>query len=248
MPVRAVLFDIDDTLLDYSAAERGGILGYLAELGLPEDRCAAGADVWHQLQEQHFGRFLAGEVDFPGQQRARAAGMLDWLGLPALSGAEELAGWFAGYRRHHQLSLRVFADVVDCLTGLSSTVALGVVSNNDEAAAREKLDRTGLLAHFRCVVCVDTAGCAKPAPGIFRHACRALGVPPAETLYVGDQLATDAVAAHDAGLRGVWLDRSSSDVVRADARVRRITALTELMAMPEFGARTSPMTSAADLI
>ncbi|MGA8116350.1 MAG: HAD family hydrolase [Actinocatenispora sp.] len=247
--VRAVLFDIDDTLLDYSAAERGGITDYLTELGVAAERRAAGADFWHEAQERHFGRFLAGEVDFTAQQHARAAEMIDWLGLPPLTRSTELAEWFSGYRRHHDTALRPFDDVIACLAALPADVALGVISNNDEGAARAKLTRVDLLTRFRCVVCVDTAGCAKPEPGIFRHACRLLEVEPADAVYVGDRLDSDAMAAAAAGLRGVWLDRTAGpgdrEVPAGVVRITGLSGLSEALGLAAFSPAT-PVTG--DLI
>lgn len=51
-------------------------------------------------------------------------------------------------------------------------------------------------------------GVAKPDPSIFTMACQHLGVPPGATIFVGDRLKVDAVAACAAGLRGVWLNRT----------------------------------------
>ncbi len=50
-------------------------------------------------------------------------------------------------------------------------------------------------------------GAAKPDPRIFHHACDGLGLEKEEVAYVGDRRETDAIAATDAGLRGIWLDR-----------------------------------------
>ncbi|MEV0841300.1 HAD family hydrolase [Actinocatenispora sera] len=225
MVVRAVLFDVDDTLVDYSTAERCGILGYLAELGVPAADRPAAAVYWNALQEQEFARYLAGELTFAGQQDARAVAMTRWLGRPAPA---DPAAWFRGYRRHYQAAMRPFDDVADCLRVVAAVAVVGVVSNNDEAHARRKLAATGLLDRFACVVCVDTAGCAKPDPAIFGYACRALAVAPHEAAYVGDNPGTDAVAAHAAGLTGVWLDRRST----AAATPPGVHRITDLAALP----------------
>ncbi|BCJ34718.1 haloacid dehalogenase [Actinocatenispora thailandica] len=224
--MRAVLFDIDDTLVDYSSAERAGILDYLAELGVPAADRAAAADRWHLVQEQEFARYLAGELSFTGQQEARAVDMARWLGRPAPA---DPAAWFRGYRRHYLAAMRPFDDAADCLRTVSAVAAIGVVSNNDEAPARHKLARAGLLDRLACVVCVDTAGCAKPDPEIFEYACRALAVAPHEAAYVGDNRSTDAEAAHAAGLTGVWLDRHDTGVAAAPG-IRRIRTLAALPA------------------
>jgi putative hydrolase of the HAD superfamily len=231
MAVRAVLFDVDDTLVDYSTAERRGILDYLAELGVPAADRPAAAAYWNAVQEQEFARYLAGELSFAGQQDARAVAMNGWLGRPAPA---DPAAWFRGYRRHYLAAMRPFDDVADCLRVLAASAVLGVVSNNDETHARHKLATTGLLDRFACVVCVDTAGCAKPDPAIFGYACRALGVGRHEAAYVGDNPATDATAAHAAGLTGVWLDRRSTAAVTPPGvhRIPDLAALPATLGLP----------------
>lgn len=237
--MRAVLFDVDDTLVDYSSAERAGILGYLAELGVPAADRPAAAAYWNALQEQEFARYLAGELTFAGQQDARAVAMTRWLGRPAPA---DPAAWFHGYRRHYQAAMRPFDDVADCLRVVSAAAAVGVVSNNDEAHARHKLARTGLLDRFACVVCVDTAGCAKPDPEIFAYACRALAVQPHEAAYVGDNRITDAQAAHAAGLTGIWLDRHATPAATPPGtlRIPNLTALPTALALPPPDLRPTP--------
>lgn len=209
-PIRAVLFDVDDTLVAYSAAERAAIAGHLTDLGIPGDLLPATTAEWHRLQEHHFARYLAGRTDFPGQQRARVAGLLRWLDRPVPDDAG-LTAWFAAYRRHHRAALRPYPDVAGCLAALADAgTALGVITNTDAAAGRSKLAHTGLLPAFRCIVGVDSAGRAKPDPAIFRYACARLGLPPHQVAYVGDKPDTDAAAATAAGLLGIWLDRRSA--------------------------------------
>ncbi|MEJ6484796.1 HAD family hydrolase [Nostoc punctiforme UO1] len=62
------------------------------------------------------------------------------------------------------------------------------------------------------VVTSEVAGFAKPAPQIFQYACAKLGVQQTESVYVGDNLELNAIAARDAGLIGVWLNRLHGDL------------------------------------
>jgi putative hydrolase of the HAD superfamily len=228
--LRAVLFDLDDTLLDYTASEAAAIRAYLAVLGIPEDRRDAAARAWHDLQEQHFARFLTGELDFTGQRRARAADMLRWLGLDGDVPPETLDTWFDGYRRQYEASLTAFPDAAPALAALAACQdppVLGIISNANEAYTRTKLAILGIDHHFTCVVCTDTVGCAKPDPRIFRHACDLLGLPPAQVAYVGDRHDTDAAAATAAGLHGLWLDRRGTTT--PPPAVRRVPDLTTLL-------------------
>ncbi|MGH3742884.1 MAG: hypothetical protein ACRDT1_16360, partial [Micromonosporaceae bacterium] len=119
MPILAVLFDVDETLINYSGAERAGIAHYLRDLGAPADLLEEGAQHWHALMERHFDRYLAGELDYQSQRRARAYDMLRWLepvtGQPPVSSQAELDEWFAGYRQRHERRLVPFDDVAECL-------------------------------------------------------------------------------------------------------------------------------------
>jgi putative hydrolase of the HAD superfamily len=238
---RAVLFDVDDTLLDYATSESTAICRYLASLNVPAARLEAGASAWHDLQERHFARFLTGELDFTGQRRARAADMLRWLGLDGDVPPAALDTWFDGYRRWYEASLTAFPDAAPALAALAACAdppVLGVISNASEAYTRTKLAILGIDHHFSCVVCTDTVGCAKPDPRIFRHACDLLGLPPAQVAYVGDRHDTDAAAATAAGLHGLWLDRLGT--TPPPPTVRRLPDLTTLLATLGLGPDLGP--------
>ncbi|MFG3716132.1 HAD family hydrolase [Micromonospora sp. NPDC047730] len=201
-PVQAVLFDVDDTLIDYASAEYNGIVSYLRALGVEGELDAAAAR-FGELQAFHFDRFLAGRTDYVGQARALAVDMIAWMKAPSV---HDPYRWFLGYRERYEASLRLFPDVLDGLASLGN-VPLGIVTNSDTAFSRVKLRRVGLLSRFHCVVGVDAAGVSKPHPRIFHAGCAALGYPPAVTAYVGDNKLGDAAAADAAGLLGVWVNR-----------------------------------------
>lgn len=217
--VRGVLFDVDGTLTDYAAAERAAITAHLGS-----DAPAGAAGHWAAVTAEHYARFLAGELDFAGQRRARIAAMLAWAGR---AGADPEA-WFAGYLARYDDALRVFPDVRPALDALPAHLRLGVVSNSSAAHQRGKLDRLGLGDRFACLVCADEAGAAKPDPAIFLRGCAALGLPPADVAYVGDLLDVDARGAVAAGLHGIWLDRTGAGPPPGD--VVHLTTLADLPA------------------
>ncbi|MHC5731926.1 MAG: HAD family hydrolase, partial [Nostoc sp.] len=74
----------------------------------------------------------------------------------------------------------------------------------------------------------EVAGFAKPAPHIFQYACAKLGVQQTQSVYVGDNVELDAIAAKDAGLIGVWLNRLHRDLQASPRIIKRINRLTEL--------------------
>ena len=110
---------------------------------------------------------------------------------------------------------------------------LGMITNGDPAFQGRKLAAVGLGDRFEVVVASGAEGVVKPDPAIFRIACERLGVDPADAVYVGDRLRTDAIGAASAGLAGVWIDRlgaaTPDELAAASAAgVRVINTLQEL--------------------
>lgn len=95
-----------------------------------------------------------------------------------------------------------FDDVRPALSRLGQRVLLGSVSNGFA-----DLEKIGLSQHFTVSIAAHSFGCAKPDPAIFHAACEALNVSPKETVYVGDDPLLDVVGAREAGLRSVWINR-----------------------------------------
>ena len=202
-PIRAVLFDVDDTLVDHERAQRAGLVAGLAGEGVVADEAAH--QRWGQIVDAAFARYLTGELTFEEQRRVRARAMTG----RALDDAEADA-WIARSVAGFEGGLALFDDVLPTLELLRTEVPgvrFGAFSNVDGAFTRRKLGLVGLLPAFDVVLGMGEVAAPKPAAAPFLALCEALDVTPAEALHVGDRWATDAVAASDAGLLGVWLDR-----------------------------------------
>ena len=139
---------------------------------------------------------------------------------------------FAYYLERYEAAWGLYPDVAPCLAALEGDGhALGVISNGDSDAQRRKLERMGLADRLPTVAISGDIGVAKPAAALFEHACRLAGRAPADCLYIGDRLDTDARAARRAGLRGVFLDRNgvgAEDVPRIGSLAELPTLLSTL--------------------
>ncbi|WDF32169.1 HAD family hydrolase [Arthrobacter agilis] len=207
--VAAVLFDIDDTLVDLERA-MGRTLQSIPDPALDH----LGDDDWVRYKalytadpQRHYDRFLAGELTFEEQRvhRVRHA-RAGFTPEPFLGSVAE--AWVCAYEQTLPLHFRAYDDVVPLLDALDDRgIPYGAVSNNVHDYQRAKLDRAE-LQRIRVLVGIDTVGVAKPEPAIYREGARLLHTDPARTLYVGDNLVVDAQGARAAGLVGVWLDRA----------------------------------------
>jgi len=99
-------------------------------------------------------------------------------------------------------SVEPFDDVVPGLQQLAQRLVLGTISNGFA-----DLKHIGLADHFHTSIAAHQFGSAKPDPAIFHAACDALQLAPAEVVYVGDDLTLDVLGAQQAGLQAVWMNR-----------------------------------------
>lgn len=242
--VSAVLFDLDRTLIDLERATRLGIDTHLATLGHAADPGAY--PEWKRLERIHVQRYLDGVATVESQRRDRVREM---TGLPYTD--DEADAWFAGYRTHMEAELRLFDDAPAALDHLESAlgVPVGIVTNMHTDYQIAKMTAVGLtIDRFACFLGLDQLPAPKPHADAFRHACTTLGLKPGpDVVFVGDEPHIDAFGAHQAGLRGVWLDRPDA-LAPTDpappAWVERITGLAELPALLASPAPVPPSTAA----
>ena len=231
--IEIVFFDIDGTLLDHDPAVRAGVEAFWAEhrelFGGSEQQFL---ERWQALAEKHVRRHFDGELTWRGQRLARMKEMFGEAGI-SLTDAEAYKR-FTVYLRAYEKAWSLYDDVVPCLDALAAPPGLrmGVISNGDPGQQRHKLDRTGLTGRLRPVVISGDIGTPKPNLGIFPKACDLARLPPQHCAYVGDLLEDDAIAAHHAGLLGIWLDRAA-EPADCPPNVRTIHSLIELPALLE---------------
>lgn len=227
MPIKAVVWDIDDTLFDYATADAAGMSAHLAAEGLLESHGGSEAALtrWKKVTRRHWARFAAGEVDFQDQRRDRVR---EFVGAP-LSDAQA-DDWFDRYFGHYAAAWSLFPDALPALEALAPHYRQAVLSNSSAVPQSHKLRSLGVHDRFEALLCAAELGVSKPAAEAFLAVVETLGLAPEEIAYVGDQPEIDARGAHEAGLLGVWLDRCDSGLPAPEG-VHRITSLGQLPAL-----------------
>jgi putative hydrolase of the HAD superfamily len=251
--VRAVLLDIDHTVLDTAA----GFSGSLDHALVPRLRAALGPDraeavtsadvitIWHADSERHYLRYTRGEVPYHAQRHARVDQIAAHYGLEPFTDAQ-YEDFSADYDAVFAEACVPFAETRSVLESLvGAGVPVGAVTNASKDLQERKLAAQGLGDLLPVLVTVDTFGVGKPDPRLFQEGARLLGVAPQQAVYVGDEPDLDAQAATEAGLRGVRVRRATDDrdfsgrELPADQRlyceVGDLTALPTALALPPVG-------------
>ncbi|MFL7790556.1 MAG: HAD family hydrolase [Anaerolineae bacterium] len=231
--IKAVIFDIDGTMLDHKGAQQAGLVKLY---GMLEVAQRVSADefvaIWRQEADRYWEQYQAGHVTFVQQRLLRVKAVFECLGAPVSDETAMRVFWV--YLAEYERSWRLYDDVLPCLESLGA-YRLAVISNGDSGQQRCKLERTGIASYFSSVVISGDLGVYKPDPGIFERSLRELGVPAAETVYIGDHLESDALGAKGVGMQAIWLAREEHAGDPADVPVPIMESLSQVKdVLPTF--------------
>ena len=195
MSIKAVFFDLDDTLCNTSGSRQERAL--IAARILAEHEPS--------LTIESIVQRILSPVSDDGWPRGVASVLVE-LGLAhAPHGLRAHGAWFFEDCEHLVTS---FEGCAETLALLRDRYTLGVITNGPTAIQRRKYDALGFDGHIRPDLFLpsEAVGYHKPDPRIFHHALEIAGVSPDEAIMVGDWLPVDVTGAQDAGMRGIWFN------------------------------------------
>ena len=235
---RAILFDLDDTILSaYGrpepawlavAEEFASQLAPLSPLEAVTEIMAQSRVFWADPEDHRYWRLRL----FAARREtvARAFRALADAGrpTPSLGVADALADRFSAWREE-QMSL--FPDAHEVIDALKARgLKLALVTNGEAQLQRAKISRFDLAGRFDHVQIEGEHGFGKPEERAYQHAMQALGVGPSETWMVGDNLEWEVVAPQRLGIYAVWHDHAgrglpSGTTARPDLIIRVLSEL-----------------------
>lgn len=235
MAIRAVLFDLDDTLLwdDRSVKEAFQATCAAASEAVKVDPVKLEEEVRREARalyesfetfpftkqiginpfEGLWARFSEGEQEQFRKLEKLAPGYRTaaWTkGLKALGVDDEALGYRLGEMFPQERRARpiVYEETFSVLSDLKGKVKLLLLTNGSPDLQKEKIAGVPeLSAYFDHIVISGSFGIGKPDPTIFHHAMQLLDIRPEEGIMVGDKLTTDILGANGVGMKSVWMNR-----------------------------------------
>ncbi len=199
---RFVFLDLDDTILDFHAAEQVAYAKALAEHGI--ERTQPLLDRYHAINIAWWEKMDRGEVDRDTLLVERHRELFTELGISA-----DPAAFEASYRKWLGVGHWFLPDAAETLEYLRGRgYRLFLASNGVIDTQYARLESAGIGPFFEALFISEEIGFHKPQKAYF-DACfaRIPDFDPAGAILIGDSLSSDIRGAKNAGIASVWLNR-----------------------------------------
>jgi putative hydrolase of the HAD superfamily len=202
--IRALFFDLDNTLLDRQAAHRRWAEYFVASIypDVAHDQQSAWVD---ELDDQDKFGYISRET------------YADWAINRFPECGFDRQTFLKEYRRDLIPFYRIDTTVLEMLTCLGEQFSMAIVSNGSAYSQRGKLRHTRLNKLFEHVVLSGEIGISKPRSEPFLRGLELLSVEPQEAMYIGDDPVNDILGACRAGLKTCWVKQGRSFPESVDA-------------------------------
>ncbi len=210
--VRAIYFDLDDTLCGYWDACKTGLRKTFDEIPVPGATPEHVMDAWSEA----FREFCPNLRDLGFYEKylvegghTRVEQMRRTLARLSVTD-EDLAVMLSDtYLKERHDALALFPDAISVLDKLKGTYPLGLITNGPADVQREEIRILGISHYFANVYIEGELGFGKPEPEVLRQAAEAVGFQQSELLFVGNSYRHDILPAIQAGWMTAWIRRPS---------------------------------------
>ena len=211
--IKAVLFDLDDTLFDHQHCARTALEDVRSShecfAPMTADALArAHAGILEELHQQ----VMVGRLDLDVARTERFRRLFATAGVDAPDSLALSAA--ATYRHRYLAERRSSRGAAALLKKVRERARVGIVSNNLLEEQQDKLRCCDLDQYVDALVVSEETGMSKPDPRIFQIALERLGCRPEEAVMIGDSWSADVIGAIAAGIRPIWFNPGMRDADR----------------------------------
>ena len=203
--IKAVFFDLDDTLLDFNLCARDAIINSCKDLNIPfteslyETFTRINPSLWKMVE--------TGIITRATLHKLRFLSILSEVGIDADD--QELERLLKFHIKECAVPLPYAKEILQYLYG---KYELFVTSNASQEQQVKRLEKAGLLPYLTDVFTSGRVGAEKPKREFFKGVFDNLThLTPDQTIIVGDSLRADIVGGQAYGVTTCWLDRFGND-------------------------------------
>ena len=224
--IKNILLDMDNTILDFTRAERVAASKALAAMGIqPTDELLKR---YHEINEDQWRLFELGELEREQVKVRRYELLFDEMGIDA--SPRETAKVYEGL-----LGIgHYFMDgAVELLETLSGEYRLYLATNGTSNVQKSRISSSDISKYFQGIYISEDVGYNKPDPRYFEACFK--DIPSfirEETVMIGDSLTSDIKGGINAGIKTVWFNyegKSRDDSIVPDYEVHSLDEIPALV-------------------
>ncbi|MBG9536612.1 HAD family hydrolase [Bacillus thuringiensis] len=221
--IRAVLFDLDGTLLD----RRQSLEQFIY------DQYNRFASYLINIEKSEYcSRFLALDNNGYTWKDKVYATLLSEYNITTLTSEQLLHDYITNFQ-NHCIPFKNMHELLQRLT--QQNIKIGIITNGFTDFQMNNLRALNIHTYTNTILVSEAEGIKKPHPEIFERALKKLDVKAEECLYVGDHPENDVLGSEQVGILGVW----KRDSFRGDFEHSRVVGdLLEVLSFLEVETKT----------
>ncbi|WP_420644406.1 YjjG family noncanonical pyrimidine nucleotidase [Candidatus Leptofilum sp.] len=200
MPYKWLLFDVDNTLLDFDQTEALALEANFTQHGLafpPEAKKR-----YHQINKSYWQRLERKEITPETLRTGRFHDLFDELAI-----RYDAIVFANTYLANLGQQAPMVDGAMELLTGLNGRFQLGIITNGLADVQHSRLEKSGLKQYFSPIIISQEIGSSKPNPDIFDAAFAQMNQPTkSDVLIIGDSLSSDMVGGINYGIDTCWFN------------------------------------------
>lgn len=223
--IRAISFDLDDTLWDCAPAilHAEETLYSWLEQHHPNVVAHRNRDALRELRGNMYQTHPHLASDVSMMRKAMLKLLFDQHENSEQVVEEAFSVFFAA-----RSEVELYEGTHELLGALQKNYKVAAITNGNAS-----LELIGISDYFHDIQSASLANPPKPEPDMFEACCRKFSIAAHELLHVGDNPQTDVVGGHNAGIRTVWFNQTGASwpdaLPRADFEVRSLSELQQLL-------------------
>ncbi|HHW68524.1 MAG TPA: noncanonical pyrimidine nucleotidase, YjjG family [Epulopiscium sp.] len=214
--IKAIFFDLDNTLWDHDKAQRRTIervYEYLIQLHpIPDDQDTF-ARIYDGCNAKVWDAYKKGELK---HEEVRINRFIDLLGRYNIADRDLAITLNELYLSIYPTWTFLVEGAKELLDELTERYPLGIITNGFSETQVMKIDRSGLKQYFKWIAYSGEVGKAKPHPEIFAYAMNQAHILHEEALFIGDDFGADIIGAKDAGMKTIWFNPKGKEEPEKD--------------------------------
>ncbi|MHC5733355.1 HAD family hydrolase [Nostoc sp.] len=210
MSYKAIIFALDNTLLNFEICERQAILGALEACTISLDLNGISENVFLQVFETYNSKYWRQREIFSPSELIEMSYRSTLAQLDIQT--DQISNLSQSFWHIFNHSGVMEPDANEVLTVLARNYRLAVITNGFVSAQLPRMQAAGIEHFFEEVVVSEAIGFAKPSPEIFHHALSRLNLTPAEAIYVGDSLKHDYAGATQVKMDFCYYNRKNQNL------------------------------------